>query len=145
MRGAYKDDNDDDTLGAIKYAPALGIREAGSNSVGKISKKGSRKSKEKLTAKQRKRQADAIAKAESLKAVFENKVETSIERFSGIKQRKKEWEDYNKNVVAKTVKTQKKGKNDAGEEAGSSNPFALLDVDGDDNDDDNDEDNDEEK
>ena len=134
VRGAYKDKNDEEAerLSAIKYAPALGIRSAeGVNStINKISKKGGpggRKSKDKLSARQRKRQIDAIAKAESLKEVLQNKVETSKERFSEMKQRKKDWEDFNKNVVKKSATGSKKVKNDDND-SGPSNPFALLDV-----------------
>lgn len=142
VRGLYKNKDDDEAeqLGAVNYAPALGITNNSSpitstisntttnSTIGKIGKKGGRKSKDKLTAKQRKRQIDAIAKAESLKDVLTSKVETSKERFTEMKLRKKDWEDFNKNVVKSSTEKVKKAGSKGGEDHGSSNPFALLDV-----------------
>ncbi|VVT50869.1 uncharacterized protein SAPINGB_P002907 [Magnusiomyces paraingens] len=124
VRGQYKSgdgDDDDDGPGAhITESLALGVVNAQTHKVGKSAPAGR---KQKLSAKQRKRQMDAALKAESLKDVLSVKVAQSKDKLRGIKERKKDWEDFNRTVSTKGSKSKSQG--DDGE-AESTNPFAAL-------------------
>lgn len=99
----------------------------------------------KLSSKQRKRQIDAKNRAEALKEVLETKVTLSKSKFSIIKERKKDWEDFNKNVVHKSssgsTKSRKDFSNSTVTDDGPINPFAMLATESDEEEnDDNDDD-----
>lgn len=125
VRGEYGDDDDDGSQ--ITQSLALGVANARSN---KVSKTGAVR-KAKLSSKQKKRQLDAVLRAESLKDVLSSKVEQSKDKFRNIiKERKKDWQDFNKNVIPDEASSTKKTKtvDDVPSSAPSSNPFALLDT-----------------
>ncbi|KAF5102726.1 hypothetical protein D0Z00_000218 [Geotrichum galactomycetum] len=86
------------------------IRSKKSNKIRKQEKRESM-----VSWKKRKRQAEAIERAENLKDMFNEKVGKSLERFKRTNDRKKGWEETNKKI--------NKMKNE------NKNIFSLLDVD----------------
>lgn len=104
-----------------KSSNGISIRTRKNNN--KIRKQEKRESM--VSWKKRKRQAEAIERAENLKDMFKEKVDKSLQRFKRTNDRKKGWEETNKKIYK--MKTE------------NTNIFSLLDVDNADDNKDDDE------
>lgn len=93
-----------------KSSNGISIRNKKNNKIRKQEKRESM-----VSWKKRKRQAEAIERAENLKDMFNEKVGKSLERFKRTKDRKKGWEEVNKKI--NKMKTENK------------NLFSILDDD----------------
>lgn len=130
VRGELNNDNEDGTtLKPISSGTSI------TSTRNRISKKEKRA--QQVSWKKRRRQAEAIERAENLKEMLDKKVSNSMSKLKNITERRKPWEEYNKNVIAPLTK----GGADKSKKK-SNNVFDLLD-----NEDDNDweDDNDTEK
>jgi hypothetical protein len=94
---------------ATKSSNGITIRSKKSNKIRKQEKRESM-----VSWKKRKRQAEAIERAENLKDMFKEKVGKSLERFKRTNDRKKGWEETNRKI--------NKMKNE------NKNLFSVLDV-----------------
>ncbi|KAF5101898.1 hypothetical protein D0Z03_000497 [Geotrichum reessii] len=91
-----------------KSSNGISIRNKKNNKIRKQEKRESM-----VSWKKRKRQAEAIERAENLKDMFNEKVGKSLERFKRTKDRKKGWEEINTKI--NKMKTENK------------NLFSILD------------------
>lgn len=87
----------------------------------KISKKEKRANQ--VSWKKRRRQAEAVERAENLKEMLGKKVENSLSKLKGTTERKKPWDEYNRRVVKPLLHGVAGGKKK------SNNLFDLLDND----------------
>lgn len=135
VRGEFNNDDDDDNNDSSKKKKnKTNLSLLTGSSSGKVRKA-------QKSSKQKKRQMEAINKAEALQEIFYTKVQQSKQKFSVIKERKKDWEDYNKNIIKSKSKHDKSIK-DMVEHRPKKNAFALLQED--ESSSDNDENNQEE-
>lgn len=89
VRGEINDEDGSSTVGSAR--PAVSTR----NRISKQEKRA-----QEVSWKKRRRQAEAIERAENLKAMLEKKVSNSMSKLKTITERRKPWEEYNKNVIA---------------------------------------------
>lgn len=114
VRGELGGDDDDDA--GNTSVNTLNSLRSNSSTKNKISKKEKRA--QQVSWKKRRRQAEAIERAENLKEMLSKKVENSVSKLKTINERRKPWDEYNKNVIAPLTPGATKKK--------STNAFDLL-------------------
>lgn len=115
VRGELAADDDED-VGNTSVNTLNSLRSNGSSRISKKEKRA-----QQVSWKKRRRLAEAAERAENLKEMLTTKVGKSVDKFKGINERKKGWNEYNEKVIKPLTENLGGPKKKT-----SSNPFDLL-------------------